>query len=511
MSILPGHSPTVPPMPPSTADIARWEETRRRRRMLSGRWAPDLETRLRQHFGSVRRGVIGPKSLAKNAYRKLCNELAVNYNRTPKGRGLGAAADTVFGREGLLATVGMWPIMRRAQVQIIGLREYLLREDYSAELERPVLRMVPPDGVVAWAHASAPSVPVEIWELRWRVIPGGKTQSECWAWDQLSIADPANPFFRVVEAKADGKLGEDFTRVVLGDRYEGGAYPFRWTRGPRAGQPFLPYTLYHAMYPEQLWDFLEGIEVVDSSLDVATAYTFLQHSIFKASFPLRWALGAHVAGVAPRDTAAGPRSEVPTDPTSLLHLQPNESGVQAQIGQWGAGMDVESLARTVGILERAMADFDGLDSSHIVHDTANPWSAAALSITREGKRAAQEKYQVSLAPADCETIEKLCAIANLEGYGPGYDEGGYSVEYQMLPLSAIEADAKRTHNGELVAAGRMSIVEAYMDEHPGVSRAEAEAELQRIAEENKQFNVVAGTRPAPVAIDPNTPAPPAGA
>lgn len=485
--------------------MARWDEGRRRRRMLSGRWAPDQEIKLQQHFGSVRRESMGPRSLAKNAFRKLCSELGVNYDQEPRGRHrVRGEMPEVFGPEGLLSRVGLWTMMRRFQNQLIGLREMLTRTDWSRSLGRPIARKVTPDVVVAVAHADAPGVPVEVSELRWRSTTSGGR----WCWDRVSIADPAAPFYRVVVANADGTFGTDITAEILGAKYEGDDYPYRWTEGERAGQPFLPYVLYHAMRCEGLWDPYEGIEVVDGALDVGCSYTFLMHTIFQASWPQRWALGAYVAGASPVETATGPRTSVPTDPASLLHLQA-EPGVQnPQVGQWGAACDVESLARTVSILERAVSDFDGLDFSHVVHETTgNPWSAEALSITGEGKRAAQERYKPELLAGDLAVIERLAAIANIET-GAGFPESGYAIEYVALPLSAGEKAARRAENAELIASGRRSVIEAYQYEHPGADVDEARAALKRIAAENAEF----APKPPPVNTPANTPAnQPAGA
>ncbi len=483
-----------PPFPHGLADAARWEEGRRRRRLLSGNWAPDLERKLRQHFGITRRIIMGAKSLAKNRFRKLCQELAVNYHKAPLARHATGELDTMFGRTGLVTRVGLWPLMRRVQVELIGLRQMALRPSWSPELDMPVMRKVTPDVLLGKSFASAPNIPVEMRELRWRDLSDGRG---VWAWDVVSIADATRPIYKVVVAQGDGQDGEDITRLVLGATFEGDAYPYRWTQGARTGKPFLPYVMYHAMRKECLWDPNEGIEVVEGSLDVASAYTFLQHVIFRASWPQRYGLGVYVAGAAPKNTAAGPRSEVPTDPTSFLHLEGDPNVPNPVIGQWGAGCDPEMLARVVGMLERGVSDFDGLDLSHIaVRDAANPTSAEALSITREGKREAQSRYREELMPSDLEALEKLAAVWNIESGEAPMPESDYLVDYQAIPLSAAEMEARRVYNGELIAQGRMSIVEAYRSEHPGVTDAEARAALRTIEADNREFGVVAGTAPS---------------
>lgn len=442
---------------------------------------------------------MGPKSLAKNAFRKLCNELAVNYDDPPECRHGTDAVDELFGRSGLLSRVGLWPTMRRLQQQLIGLREMFLRIDWSVKLRRPVVRLVTPDVVLARADDSAPNEPVEVRELRWRYnVNGG-----AWCWDVLSIEDPAQPVYKIVEARWDGKDGPDVTVAVLGAPQSGDAYPFRWTQGDRGGEPFLPYILYHAMRRECLFDPYEGVEVVDGSLDVATGYTFLQHGIFKASWPQRWAMGCYVRGTVSKDTDKGRRSEVPTDPTSLLHLEVEQGVTNPQVGQWGSSIDVESLARTIGMLEKAVSDFDGLDMSHIVHgDTANPWSAEALMITREGKRQAQERYKSELRPSDLETIEKLVAVENL-ATGDNHPESDFVIGYRTLPLSREEATAAREENRELIAEGRRSIVEAYQLEHPGCTYDEAVDAIEKIAEVNEKLRP--GAKGPDEKPDPNAP------
>lgn len=483
----------MPPQPRSTADAQRWDEGRFRRRLLQGTWKTDLENRLRQHFGVQRASVLGPRSLARNPFRKLCHELAMSYDEQPVAKGEGAVPG-LFARDGLLDRIGFWPAMRHVQVSLIGLREMFVRVDWSPELGRTVVRPVTPDVVLAEGHASAPDEPVVVRELRWRTLPGGHG---LWAWDVLDVSDPKHPSWRIVEVKTDGTDGEDLTVKVLGSEQSDAAYPYRWTQGERAGQPFLPYSLYHAMRKGCLFDPYEGAEVAEGTLDVATSYTFLLHTIFKASWPQRWAMNAYVLGSVARSTTGGARTSVPTDPASLLHLEQGNGTAPPQIGQWGAGCDVESLLRTVSGLERAIADFDGLDTSHVVRDSSNPWSAAALSITREGRRQAQRRYQPELAPSDLDAIAKQAALWNLST-GDSLPEGGFYLEYKLLPLSRDEAEERRTGDAERMAQGRLSIVDAYQAEHPGLDRDQAIAELERIAEDNVRFGVRPGTAPTPM-------------
>jgi hypothetical protein len=489
------HLRDTPPTPRSVETHARWTETRRRVRLLTGRWWWDLEQRLLAHFGATRRGVMGLRSQAKNPFRKLCNELAVNYASLPEVRLAGGRADErMLGRDGVVQKCGLWETMAGLQVKLIGCREMLLHVSWSPELDRVVVLPVTPDWIEAYAHQSAPQEPVKVRWLRWREMAEGPP---IWAWDEYSIVDPAAPYLRVLQADPSNEL--DITERVLGARFEGDRYPFRWSQGKRAGDPFLPWTLYHARRSDQLFDWSEGQEVVDGSLDIAAAWTFVQHALFRGSWPQRWAIGAYVAGTAPTQTTTGPRTNATTDPASLLHLEAQQGVTNPQVGQWGPGADPEMMSRTVGNLERAVAEFDGMDSSHLVRDSANPWSAGALAITREGKRQAQSRYAHELRAADAASLERIAAVHNA-ATGEACAEEGYLVHYPSLPLSGEERDAIRRHNAELIAQGRMSIVDAYLAEHPGMVRAEAEAELLRIAADNVRYRVALGTAPTPITV-----------
>ena len=454
------------------------------------------------HFGRTRRAILGPASMAKNTFRQLCNELAANYTVPPQVRhASGAELADYLGRDGVLARLGIWSLMAQMQVQLIGLREMLLRVGWSEELQSPSVRLVTPDTVTGTAWASAPSVPVEIRELLWRDIPGLGCR---WCWDVHSVADRTAPFYRVHLHNADGPSdGADVTDMIYGGPLSGDAYPYRWTEGNRKGKPFLPYVLYHASQQSLLWGDTEGIEVVEGTLDVACAWTYVQHTMNRAGFPQRYAIGCRVAGK--RETVGnnGQSMEVVTDPTSLLHLEAEQGVTNPTVGQWGAGADPEMLARVTAALESAVANFDGSDNSHIIRSTANPWSEGALSIAREGKRAAQTRYAGHLVRPDLEFLEKLACICNLQVVtSEVLPESGYTIRYSILPLSPEELKERRAHANEMVACGRWSIVDAYMYENPGYTRDEAVAELERIKAENAAAGVVPGTQPSAYTIDP---------
>ena len=58
----------TPPAPRSAWDVQRWEHTRLRRRMLTGRWAEDLRARVREELGTERNEAIGKPDLSSNVF-----------------------------------------------------------------------------------------------------------------------------------------------------------------------------------------------------------------------------------------------------------------------------------------------------------------------------------------------------------------------------------------------------------------------------------------------------------
>lgn len=469
------HQYLVPPVPVDAADAQRWQESRRRRRLLEGMWGVDLEQRIRLHFGIVRRMILGPKSKSRNLYRRLVTELSVLYRTPPKVTNRYGGADALLGPDGMLARSGLWPQMRSVQTFALGVREEAVRVEFDPINGRPAYRQVHADNMVGRSRALDPGVPVEIRELRWYELPGVGGR---WAWDILSIEDPDRPYYRIEEVRGDGRDGEDLTRLVLGREVSGDAYPYRWTQGPRRGMPFLPYVLYHADISSQLWDPYAWIELADAALDVAAAWTWWGHLLFKASWPQRYGIDVYVEGMIPEETDGGLRTEMPADASSLIHLRTRSGAVNPQVGQWQPSADILNTAQAIGLFERGCSDIAGIDAAHIVRESSDAWSGAALSISRDGKREAQALYQPQFEPRDVELMEKSAALVNLsETLAAPLPEEGYRILYAPIGLAYQELESRRKHHTELITQGRMSLTEAYQEEHPGLTLEEARRAL----------------------------------
>lgn len=464
------------PDAPDDETAQRWEEGRRRRRLLDGVWRPDLEAHLQRHLGSVRREAWGPASLASNVFESVCSELSVLYDVEPE---IAHERQATVGIERQLRLSGLWGLMARVQRYCTGLREMLVRAHVD-EGGRLRFRPVYPDLVWAWAPMDAPDQPSVVHEYRLREREGRAV----WTVDELDIRDPDAPIYRV-RALRGGALAEDLTVEFLGQEWSGEAYPYR-----RAdGRPVLPYVLYHATRPgDRLWDPFALQEAVDGSLDLAVYSAFVAHAFRDSSWPQRYVVNLEPDAAETIDSDNGRRSELVTDPATIVvfrSIRDLEDSGQPMVGQFQPGADVEKMQGVVESMAASLATTAGVPPSDLQRMSSTARSGAAIALTNEGKRSAQRRAAVSFRDSD----ERLVALAAILlnralGFGPGegFAESGYQVRYKELPLSPEERKARREDVLAQLAAGLISKVDAYLELHPGLTREIAEQRLSEIEE-----------------------------
>lgn len=463
------HLPHLIPAPSSHVTMARWEHTRLRRRLLSGEWTEDLTRRLALQVGTVRRDAWGVPKTTSNPFSAICREQAALYSREPVVRA--PRGDVVFGvLADALRDSGLWARAPEFQAHVIGLREALWRVDVSPS-GSVSFRPVWPDLVEARADAARPDQPVELRELRWREGWG-------WTWDHLSILGDQAPYYRIERYGTDA----DITVDILGESYSGDAYPYRYSDGI----PFLPYTIYHARsLGDRLFHERDLLEIVEASLDLAVGHTMLGHILTDASWPQRWMVGCYPAG---GDTSAdGSRREIIADPAVVLQLthDPAFTG-QPLVGQWQASASPQEIATVLGEITDRVCVEAGLPPSDVQRLSAR--SGYSISLSNEGKRSAARRFAPSFRASDEELVGKTAALLN-RALGLGLPEFGYSVHYQDLPLSPEELRSRREHALALLQAGLMSRVDAYLELHPGLTRAQAQLDLQEIDAQSARLPV----------------------
>ena len=489
------HPIPVPPIAPTAEEQARWEHTALRVRMLKGAWLEDLEKAVAMYVDAGRQAAWGTPDLSSNLFRSISKQLAVLYDRPPE-------VDHPTGLDGIPETLkaikaaGLWSLMARVSAMVIGCREYGLRVDVSPAGDL-MFRPVAPNRLIVGADSDRPDVPVMVRELRLRQHPD--TAEYQWTWHELNISDPANPVERITLADYAGKMGQDLTAVYLGTDRSGEAYPYR----DNSGSPFLPFVLYHAERTGELWDYREGAELVYGSITTSVFYSLFGHVLLDASWPQRYAIGAMPMGLGLEDGGTGRnRNAITTDPASILLFSATDE-LQPQLGQFSAGADVDKLLSAISSYEQRVAEFGGISPADLQRMGGTARSGYAISISNDGKRSAQKKYTDQFRSGDLQTVSVCAKLINM-AKGTTEPEEGHTIRYQSIPLSAQEKDTQRKDMVEKINAGIMSKADAYIELHPGISRARAVQELHRIRVEEsiapapQGFGGDGGTMPPPV-------------
>tara|TARA_R110002020_G_scaffold6340_2_gene26688 strand:+ start:397 stop:1947 length:1551 start_codon:yes stop_codon:yes gene_type:complete len=470
-------------MPSDPYEAQRWQESARRRRQLDGTWREDLRRRLGDQLGSVRASAWGPISLALNPFASIIRELSVLYDHSPEvlHDDVPEAAIAILADQ-----AGLWPMMARVQQYVLGQRECFVRVDISGSLLR--YRPVFVDLVQARALPERPDQPVMLREWRLRLDPEGK--EEIWTVDCFSIV--GDPYYRVHRAGKADELGEDLTEHYLGQRFDGDAYPYRWENG----SPYLPYVLYHAERTgDRLFDPYRLSELAEGSLDCAVLHQMLIHTYRDASWPQRWIVNLEPASMDVQGTSAA-RREVVTDPASLLVLRQArelEDAGQAMVGQWQPGGDVQKLEETLSNIVARLAQEAGVPASDIQRLGGTARSGVAISLSNEGKRAAQRRYRSSFRTSDEELISKSAALVNRLN-GTDLPERSYRVIYHEVPLSPEERKARREDVFALLDKGLLSRLQAYTRLNPGISRRQAGRALDGIAGRGEAIDEIRAAR-----------------
>ena len=474
------HNTQRPPVPRDGRAAARWRETQLRRRLLEGVWQTDLEQRMREQVGTQRADAWGEPSLALNVFSNTVRELSVLYDSpyqiTHSMQQIDTAAISTLMRMG-----GIFGMMPEVQRMTLGLREQFIRPHVNSKGQLR-FRSVTPDMVLAASTVDVPDSPVEIQEFRLRRIEGAA--EPVWTVDYLSIADPEAPIYSVHVAGSDGRLGRDITLEILGKLCSGDAYPYRRKvrDGETMGRAVLPYILYHAKgSKDRLFDPYYWHELVDASLDIAVGHQFVLHVFRESSWPQRYIVNLEVGGASLVEHPNGSRSEIVTDPSTVLQLVStndgdSESYPQPLVGQWKPGADIAILESTLANMVARVATDAGIPPSDIQRLGGTARSGAAISLTNKGKRDQQRKFQPVFREPD-ERLIGLCAVLLNSATGSKFAEGGYTVIYQQLPLSPEELKARREEVFEMLDRALITPVDAYIELHPGTPKEVARAKI----------------------------------
>ncbi len=121
----------------------------------------------------------------------------------------------------------------------------------------------------------------------------------------------------------------------------------------------------------------------------------------------------------------------------------------------------------------------GIAASDMQRMSGDPRSGYAISLSNNGKREAQRRFVTSFRDAD-ERLMDLSAVLLNRAAGLGLPESGYSVIYREIPLSPEELRGREESVLRRREAGLLSRLDAYRELNPGLSAAQAAADLAAI-------------------------------
>lgn len=470
----------APLTPREAFEAARWNESALRQRMLDGLWRDDLTRRITDQIGPIRRNAQGVPDMSANPFRVIHRELSTLYIHPPKVRHDEEEREDVqafIGPKGKVAQSGLWSSMSRFQMWVLGIREYFMRPHVD---EKGILRHrpVPPDRTIAFSSPDKPDIPNVVWEFRIRKRPNNNEGRLMWTVDELDISDPSNPIYRVREATPGAGLGKDMSGTFLEGSQSGANYPYR----KKDGTPILPYVLYHAQrMGDRLWDPWWNIETREGSMNLAMLMSFWYHVVKDASWPQRYAVNAVPQGLTTVDEEnRATRQEIVTDPATLLIFEIIDRDLgQPVIGQFQAGGDPEELLRAIQSYGRQVGVDAGIDDADLQKTSGDVRSGYAISLSKEGKRRQQERYEEPFRFSD-EMLMATDAVLMNRATGSDLPEDGYGVIYTPIPPSAEEIRNREESVLKRQEARLLSRVNGYMELNPGVSEEQALIDLAAI-------------------------------
>jgi len=446
----------MPQTPPVSDQAARrrMEHQRLRWRLLYGQAEQDIEARIRQAIGNIRREMWGPIDMSSNPFLDAWNAASALYKEAPTIIPPSAAEQVVMAQ---VDSVGWWSRMQRVQRDTLALRECPVFIDWQPN-QPLVIRQVPPYMVEVKVYPRRPTQPRQVTE--WARDPDAPTRWVRHVYDQPSAS------YRVYDER-----DLDVTERVAGGTFEGDSYPWQGARGP-----ILPWVTYHAQDTGWYWDAYAAREVVEGTLQLGVLYSYYSHLMRAASWAQRYVIGAEPVG-AEVDAEGGTR-EVVTDPASLLQLQVSDGSTNTTVGQWQPSADPERVLASVHSYERRVLD-KAVGSLSVSRASSDIRSGFSLAVSREDQRALQRSYTPSFRRTDLELLGKIADMQGLE-------RRGWRIEYKSIPQDPTESQAQLDRISKLVDLGLIDRVTAYMELHPAVTHDEAVAAVAMIAATNNQ-------------------------
>lgn len=464
------NTPLIIPSDPH--DSARWQHTRRRRRLMEeSAWEQDVVETLSARLTPGRVVNLGRPVTSLNLFEATVSQLATQYDSRPTASNP-ALDEPAIGEVWSIVEedTHIWELAQSNASAVIGLRENLVKLHRTPRGVR--LSLAYPDTVTIETSPGDPDYIIRLSEAGVYTIDG--KQEACWTiWD---ISDPANPTrtIRTIDGK-DISRSADPTWAGWVDFYEDGT-------------PFIPFVRYRAKWSPSDWCAYDWSTLVEATIDTAILWTCWHKWVMDSSWAQRYIVDLMLQGLTVTGTGAGATASIEADPASILCFasKPEKSGTAGQFQPPGSPKE---LADAIMTAQGSMLSNIGIHPSDL-ELTSQPSSGVAIQLKRSSQRRLAKKYIPQFRAGDTELLKKIAATHNsLAAEGtPALPEDGWVIEYHLPEQSSDEVQAELDQDLKMIDAGIASKVDVFLRLHPGMTREEALQALLDIRSENESLS-----------------------
>jgi len=433
------------------------EETRLIEEQLEDRWMDSLWSDLERQLGKTRLEINGTADTSQNPTKDYARVRAVCYSPPPIVTGMPAQMASDIGdssgvalfdyarlgamaaglspetaeRIGLDATAQPMP-SDLAWLLGLGMFYWVATNEAGIFINRAdgklIMKRVRSSLMRGMGDPVDPGTPILLgWNRPVTITgPNNTEQVVSDAWDIWDVRDKANPKYAIIRGASWTDMGDytggtDITDKVLDSTaLTGKAYTWRWTKGDRAGDPYIPVNIYHAGYPESLFDRTSGTGLSQGTLNTGVLQSFLLHIARDCSWPDRATRGLVLRGAHSEED--NEIVGVANDPMAIKDYEDENAERPGAFHQWASGADPEAFGKFVRSYRQL------LDEQSVPADISSV-GGDPLTHRIESLRREVEKFYPVCRRYDSRTLEMIAATFNATS-DTDYPESGYGLLYR---------------------------------------------------------------------------------
>lgn len=484
---------------PWTDELTRIKDSAARFRLLRNDHEGLLQDFFTARWGEERLQALGQLDLGWNPLMSYAAQFSTPglYGDPPDVLHPDDAAKPLIEEGGILEDSGFASLLHDA--------EYLVRGGGCVAVVPYIndgalgLRLVPPHDLHVDLDPSDPLRPLRVYELCGRILEGH--DGTVLAFDVWDLTNPEEPEYRIeVPTRSDGR------KVIDSSILRGDAYHWRYSDG----RPFIPHTFYRDDRSAFWGAFWRNVGLHRGTFYAASLGIDAVYAADSASFGITYFVNCKPLGMELRTTENGDRVQsLAVLPGSKILMESTNEMSPSQVLQFGPSADPSMMMRVAHDYQQNLLANAGLRAPDATRQNAggNPTSAAALLISDTDRRMAQRLLIPLFRPVDRELLGKCAALLNRQT-GSVFPESGYSLSYNVLPLSPQErqqdADAARAE----YADGLISRVQLYQRLHPGTDEHAALQALTEAAEQEAELEGRVGPKKTAPSLTPPPSTPP---